>query len=114
MTPPDRRQSILDRLEQQGAGTYEEFAAAIGVSTMTVRRDQEELIQQGAVIKTVGGVQKAHAPSYLYETALHSPLAVRRQEKRAIARRALDLVGAGQTIFLDGSSTCLAQIGRAP
>jgi len=112
MTPPDRRQSILDRLEQQGACSYEEFAAALGVSTMTVRRDLEELIQQGAVIKTVGGVQKAHAPSYLYETALHSRLAVRRQEKRAIARRALDLVGAGQTIFLDGSSTCL-ELARA-
>ena len=112
MTPPDRRQSILDRLEQQGACSYEEFAAALGVSTMTVRRDLEELIQQGAVIKTVGGVQKAHAPSYLYETALHSRLAVRRQEKRAIARRALDLVGAGQTLFLDGSSTCL-ELARA-
>jgi DeoR/GlpR family transcriptional regulator of sugar metabolism len=103
----DRRQFILDRLEQAGACSYEEFASALRVSTMTVRRDLEELIKQGSVIKTVGGVQRASAPSYLYETALHSRLAVRRQEKRAIARRALELVGPGQTIFLDGSSTCL-------
>ncbi len=107
MNTSDRRQFILDRLESSSTGTYEEFASALKVSTMTVRRDLEELIQQGAVIKTVGGVQKAQAPSYLYETALHSRLAVRRQEKRAIARLALDLIGAGQTIFLDGSSTCL-------
>ena len=107
MNTSDRRQFILDRLEQSGACSYEEFAAALRVSTMTVRRDLEELIQQGAVIKTVGGVQKAQAPSYLYETALHSRLALRRQEKRAIARRALELVGAGQTIFIDGSGTCL-------
>jgi len=107
MNTADRRQFIVDRLEAAGACTYEEFATALGVSTMTVRRDLEELIRQGAVIKTVGGVQKAAAPSYLYETALHSRLALRRQEKRAIARAALDLVAPGSTIFLDGSSTCL-------
>ena len=107
MTTADRRQFILDRLESSGTGSYGEFASALRVSTMTVRRDLEELVRQGAVIKTVGGVQKAAAPSYLYETALHSRLAVRRQEKRAIARLALDLISPGQTIFLDGSSTCL-------
>ncbi len=107
MNTGDRRQFILDRLEQAGAGSYDEFATALKVSTMTVRRDLEELIRQGAVIKTVGGVQKAAAPSYLQETAVHSRMALQRQEKRAIARLALDLIGPGQTIFLDGSSTCL-------
>ncbi len=107
MTSSDRRQHILDRLEQQNAGSYAEFASALRVSTMTVRRDLAALIRQGAVIKTVGGVQRAHAPSYLYETALHSRLAVHREEKRAIARRALELVRDGQTLFLDGSTTCL-------
>jgi len=107
MNTADRRQFIVDRLDVAGACSYEEFATALGVSTMTVRRDLEELVRQGAVIKTVGGVQKAAAPSYLYETALHSRLALRRQEKRAIARLALDLVAPGSTIFLDGSSTCL-------
>ena len=112
MNTADRRQFILDRLESQGAGSYAEFAAALGVSTMTVRRDLEELIRQEAVIQIVGGVQRASAPSYLAETALRSRLAVRRPEKRAIARLALDLIGAGQTIFVDGSSTCL-ELARA-
>ena len=107
MTTADRRQFILDRLEASGTGSYGEFASALRVSTMTVRRDLEELVRQGAVIKTVGGVQKAAAPSYLQETAVHSRMALRRQEKRAIARLALDLIGPRQTIFLDGSSTCL-------
>ena len=107
MNTADRRQFILDRLEAAGAGTYEELAAALRVSTMTVRRDLAELIRQGAVIKTVGGVQKAAAPSYLFETAVHSRLALCRQEKRAIARRALELVTPGSTLFVDGSSTCL-------
>lgn len=107
MNPLDRRQHILDRLEQQGAASYGEMAAALHVSTMTVRRDLDELIRQGTVIQTVGGVRWAQAPSYLYETALHSRLAVQRDEKRAIARRALELIRDGQTLFLDGSTTCL-------
>lgn len=107
MTPLDRRQFILDRLEQAGACSYEELAAEGGVSTMTIRRDLEELVRQGRAIKTVGGVQRAHAPSYLYETALHSRVGVQRAAKRAIAREALGLIGDRTTIFLDGSTTCL-------
>ena len=103
---------MLDRLEQRGAGSYEEFAEHLGVSTMTIRRDLEESIRQGAVIKTVGGVQRAQAPSYLYETALHSRLAVHREEKRAIARAALELIKPQSTLFLDGSTTCL-ELARA-
>ncbi len=74
---------------------------------MTIRRDLAEPIRQGAVLRTVGGVQRAQAPSYLYETALHSRLAVHRDEKRAIARGALGRVKPGATVFLDGSTTCL-------
>jgi len=103
----DRKQFILDQLEQHGACSYGEMAAALGVSTMTIRRDLDEPIRQGAVIKTVGGVQRTQAPSYLYETAVHSRLAVHREEKRAIARRALDLVKPRSTLFIDGSTTCL-------
>jgi DeoR/GlpR family transcriptional regulator of sugar metabolism len=107
MTPTDRRQFILDRLEQAGTCSYEELAAASSVSTMTIRRDLEDMVQQGRVIRTVGGVQRAHAPSYLYETALHSRVGVQREAKRAIARRALGLIDGRPTLFLDGSTTCL-------
>ncbi|MDD2763751.1 MAG: DeoR/GlpR family DNA-binding transcription regulator [Opitutaceae bacterium] len=105
--PGDRLQFILDRLDKQNACTYEELAELLQVSTMTIRRDLEKLVRQGAVIKTVGGAQRAHAPSYLYETAVYSRLAVHRAEKRAIARQALDLIAAQSTIFIDGSTTCL-------
>jgi DeoR/GlpR family transcriptional regulator of sugar metabolism len=74
---------------------------------MTIRRDLEEPIRSGSVIKALGGVQRASAPSCLYETALHSRIAVHRAEKQAIARRALERIEAGSTVFLDGSTTCL-------
>lgn len=74
---------------------------------MTVRREVDGLARRRAVIRIVGGVQKADAPSYLYETAVHSRLSVQRDAKRAIARQAIELVKSPQSVFLDGSTTCL-------
>ncbi|MDB6093078.1 MAG: hypothetical protein JWM32_640 [Verrucomicrobia bacterium] len=107
MNPTERRQFIQERVEQAGTCSYDELAAALEVSSMTIRRDMEDLVRQGRVIRTVGGVQRAHAPSYLYETALHSRVGVHREAKRAIARRALELIAGRATVFLDGSTTCL-------
>src|ERR1051325_4664475 len=103
----ERQQLILDRIEEQGTSSFEELSKMLRVSTMTVRRDVDELVRRGALLRIVGGVQKAHAPSYLYETAVHSRLAVQRDSKQAIAKKALGLVTSQQSIFLDGSTTCL-------
>lgn len=103
----DRVQLILEMLDRQSACTYEDLAEYFQVSTMTIRRDLEPLIKKGAVIKTVGGVQRAHAPSYLHESAVYSRLASQRLEKRTIAKAALELITPGSTIFIDGSTTSL-------
>jgi len=102
-----RQQKILGWLEQAGAGTYQELAQVLGVSTMTVRREVDELNGRGLIIKTLGGVQRANAPSYLMESVVHGRMGQNRREKMAIARAAVDLVGDAQTLALDGSTTCL-------
>lgn len=104
----ERQQLILERLDSASPVSYERLAEIFGVSSMTIRRDVERLAEQGAVIKTVGGVQKtANEPGNLHETALLSRLANQRLEKRVIARLALTLLEPGQTVFMDGSTTCL-------
>src|ERR1700719_313650 len=75
---------------------------------MTVRRDCEELAQLGKIIKTIGGIQQAHAPAYLYENSVRARIATNRDEKRALAARALELISNRQTIFMDGGTTNLA------
>lgn len=102
-----RQRDILDHLERQGACSYQELTELLGVSTMTVRRDIDELANQGHVIKTLGGAQIANAPSRFYETTLRNRVAEHRQEKRCIAQLAAELIRPKQTIFLDGSTTCL-------
>jgi DeoR/GlpR family transcriptional regulator of sugar metabolism len=75
---------------------------------MTVRRDCDELARLGKVIKTVGGIQQASAPPYLYENSVRERIASNQVEKAAIAAKALDLIGDHQTIFIDGGTTNLA------
>ena len=104
----DRAAFILDLIDQQGTASYEALADLLQVSTMTVRRDCEELAQLGKIIKTIGGIQQAHAPAYLYENTVRERIATNRAEKRAIAAKALDLIPNNQTIFIDGGTTNLA------
>lgn len=103
----ERQQSILDFLEDKGTCSYQELEKLLGVSNMTVRRDVERLAATGAVIKTLGGIQKANAPASFYESSLLSRLSSHRDEKRLIAQMAVDSVKPHQSIYLDGSSTCL-------
>jgi len=103
----ERQQRIVEELERRGGCTYQELSDLLGVSTMTVRRDIDRLAEAGEAIKTLGGAQKAHAPTHVYESPIMSRLAERRPEKRAIARAAMALVSPGQTLFLDGGTTCL-------
>lgn len=99
---------IVDYLQQKNSCTYEALAQLFGISTMTIRRDVEKLLQQGAVIKTLGGVQKAiDWSSNSLELSLIARISMQRRQKIAIAHMALRLVEAKKTIFIDGSTTCL-------
>lgn len=102
-----RHRLILDLLEVRGACTYQELSDKFHVSTMTIRRDVDFLASQERAIKTLGGVQNAQAPSYLFETPLYSRISTNRAAKQAIAETAVSLIEPGQTLFIDGSTTCL-------
>jgi DeoR/GlpR family transcriptional regulator of sugar metabolism len=103
-----RQRRILDELQARGSCTYREFEKLLGVSSMTVRRDVDVLAKRDALIKTLGGAQYSNVPQFLYETALSERIAVNRAEKDIIADSALKLVQPQQTLYLDGSSTCIA------
>ena len=103
----DMNQTILGRLDELGECSYAELTNHLGVSTMTVRRRVTELAKQGAVIKTPGGVRSVGGLSSLYETNIQSRLRANRREKLAIASEAAALLRGNETIFIDGSTTCL-------
>lgn len=102
-----REQRILDYLEQKNTSTYQDLENLLQVSSMTARRDVQRLSKRGLLVKTLGGALRSNAPQFLYETSLLTRSGVQRAEKRAIAREALAFFKANQTLYLDGSSTCI-------
>lgn len=107
MTPSQRQQAIVEYLDSAGACSYQDLSLRMGVSEMTIRRDIDKLVLLGGLIKTLGGVQTAHAPNQFYESPIRERLLNHREEKEQIAKAALEQIAPNQTIFLDGSTTCL-------
>lgn len=77
----------------------------LGVSEVTIRRDLEELEQQGVLERTHGGAILAQRtglePAYM-DAVSRSPT-----QKRQIGETAAELVQTGETVFLNGGTTTL-------
>jgi DeoR/GlpR family transcriptional regulator of sugar metabolism len=112
MGPTERHQAIVDHLDAVGVCTYQDLAALLGVSEMTIRRDVDKLVKKRGLIKIFGGLQTAHAPDNLYESPIQPRAQIHRAEKEQIARVAIQQIKPHQTIFLDGSTTCIALARR--
>jgi len=102
----ERRQEILRRVDGEGRVSVAELSRQLGVSEVTIRADLQALANRKLLIRTHGGAISAAGGRY--EIAL----AMRRQkqvaEKSRIGQAAAALIGDGDAIFLDSSSTALA------
>ncbi|MDO4537623.1 MAG: DeoR/GlpR family DNA-binding transcription regulator [Coriobacteriales bacterium] len=107
MNPIERRAFIFQRLQQDGKASIAELSRELGVSSMTIRRDLRQLIDQGVVTISVG-------TAYLIEqSADGAPLAIPTEaqdsvrRKHAIGLKAAQLIDDGDTIIIDcGTTTC--------
>ena len=99
----ERQQDILRLLRVQKSMTVKELCTALYASPATVRRDLAALEQAGLLNRSFGGAVLCEAfPD-------QQPFVVRSgehiAEKKRAAARAAALISAGETIFLDASST---------
>ncbi len=104
-----RDQQILDYLEEKGVCTYKVLQELLGVSSMTVRRDVYRLAEKDQIIRIIGGAQqRSTASQFLQEASILARARLNRAEKKAIAKQAMaKIVKPEQTLFIDGSSTCI-------
>ena len=102
----ERRQEILDRINQAGRTAVAELSQQFGVSEVTIRADLQALTERNLVVRTHGGAIAALRGPY------ELSLATRRQqqvaEKSRIGVAAAAVVTDGDAVFLDSSSTALA------
>src|SRR4051812_30377240 len=103
MNRDERLRRVLELLEQRDAVHVSELSNEFSVSEVTVRQDLAELARQGRVARVRGGVRAIqHGQS---EVGFDVRLRLHADEKRAIARAAAALVGEGEAVALDSSTS---------
>ncbi len=99
----ERLDKILALLNEKNFVSIKELQSHLNVSTITVRRDINELESRMLAQKVYGGVKKIDSD------AVESRFAERRmmhsRQKISIAKAAIRFVNDGDTIFVDASST---------
>lgn len=98
--------AILDYVEMSGGfASVKALADHMGTSEMTIRRYLTQLEERGSVARVSAGAVRTH---HIREGDSELTAALRKYEaqKRAIARFAVSLISARQTIFMDTGSTC--------
>ena len=103
MPADERRNHLTELIRSRRFASLPELADALAVSESTVRRDLEQLEEQGAVRRIHGGALYAGASPKLPHFDMSQP--AEWEQKRAIARRAAQLVADGDSILLGGGTT---------
>ncbi|MFE2729325.1 DeoR/GlpR family DNA-binding transcription regulator [Kitasatospora sp. NPDC059327] len=109
MLKADRTTRILSHVTEVGSADVHALAELLDVSTATIRRDLQELHEQGLLHRTRGG---AVTGSVNLELPLRHRSDKQREEKRRIARAAAELVPDGAVVGLSGGTTT-SELARA-
>ncbi len=98
-----RKQNILDKLNVTGEVDVKELAAELGISEITIRRDLNQLANDGLLYRTHGGGMKvdplAKPIDFVNKSAQNAEV------KDLICRKAAEHIHDGDIIFMDCGST---------
>lgn len=100
-----RRQRLLNLLEK-GPLRVADLAGAFDVSEITVRRDLDELVEEGLVERFHGGARLVGAP--VPETSFAEKPLLHTHEKESIGGFVAELIRDDDTVFLNAGSTTLS------
>lgn len=105
MGPTERRDYVMKAVIIDGKVEIEKLSEELEVSPMTIRRDLDQLEEEGRVIRIHGGAVLPQP--IIAETPFSTKESRRNVEKKQIAKKAISLVKEGQTIILDSGTTTL-------
>jgi len=103
MLVEQRRSRLLELVRGRRFATLPELAEVLAVSESTIRRDVEQLEEQGSARRIHGGVLYAGTSPMLPH--FEARQAARWEQKKVIAEWTARLVEDGDTVLLDGGST---------
>ena len=103
MLAEERRDRLLELVRVRRFASLPELAEQLAVSESTVRRDLDQLEEQGSARRIHGGVLYTGTSPKLPHFDAQQP--AEWEKKKAIAAAAVKLIEDGDTILLDGGST---------
>jgi DeoR family transcriptional regulator of aga operon len=106
LSTPERRNEILQNINNNGSASVEELVKRFGVSSVTIRNDLNYLEERGFIHRTYGGAMTRDFVAFdstQKEKAKHHV-----EEKKRIGAAAADLIFDGDSIILDSGTTTLA------
>lgn len=99
MLAAERQAKIVELTMRRGSVQVEELANELNVSAMTIRRDLVKLEEEKKLERCHGGAVARQEEPYAKKQISH------RSEKEKLARRCLQFIKEGDTIFLDAGTT---------
>jgi DeoR/GlpR family transcriptional regulator of sugar metabolism len=107
-----RRNEIIQRVKNEGNVNVEELVQKHNVSVETIRRDLRILDEKGLVKRTYGGAAKREQTTW--EMPYNERISLNHEKKEAISLEAIKLLEDGDSLFLDGNTTCLTLSRHIP
>lgn len=109
--------AILQRLRETGTASVEEMCAELEVSVHTIRRDLEEMHEEGLLRRVHGGA--AQLEPFFYEPfradlSFQEQIESHAEEKRRIAQAAAALVKVGDVVAMTAGTTTTETIRCLP
>lgn len=112
MLPRQRRRKITELVAEQNGQSVNELAKELDVSKATVRRDLNELADEGLIERSHGGAipvkSVGNEPSYGQKEVQYL------EEKQAIAAAATEEIHQGEVVFFDSGTTTTEVAKQAP
>ena len=97
-----RQQEIYRLVQVKGACSITELARELNVSGETIRRNVKDLVREGLIVKSHGGIS---LPSHNQEPPILNRMQRRVEEKKRIAEAVSSRVEDGDSIIIDTGST---------
>ncbi|CUH97333.1 hypothetical protein P22_3460 [Propionispora sp. 2/2-37] len=106
----ERKKRILDILQDQHRVTVNQLTESLPVSEATIRRDLQDLEQQGSLKRTRGGAILSHSSNF--EPPFPQKEALASEEKKYIGKLAASFLNDGDTVIIDSGTTTLQTIAH--
>lgn len=105
MFAKERQEKMEQIIVSQGSASVQELSDLFEVSEVTVRKDLDELSKKDLIIRIHGGAVAKYQS--MLTVGMNDLVPVHRDEKKRIARRALEFIKDGDSVLLDTSSSVM-------